>query len=205
MPMSLKNARIISILFHPVCMLVYMLLFALQLQIQQTVLSLPHLLWLYGMLLAGYIILPAITVFLLYKLRIIKSLKLDNKQDNAIAYLIFALFYYLCFQSVSFYAIYPLIQIYMLIPILITASYLIIHLFYNINAHALFIGAIIGFFIGLGYYIQQNNIWIILILICISGWMLSAQMIINKHSSLQIYSGFFVGLSELILLFMFLA
>ena len=127
-------------------MLVYMLLFALQLQIQQTVLSLPHLLWLYGMLLAGYIILPAITVFLLYKLRIIKSLKLDNKQDNAIAYLIFALFYYLCFQSVSFYAIYPLIQIYMLIPILITASYLIIHLFYNINAHALFIGAIIGFY-----------------------------------------------------------
>jgi membrane-associated phospholipid phosphatase len=66
-------------------------------------------------------------------------------------------------------------------------------------------GAFTGFFIGLGYDLQQNYLILILLLIIISGWVLSSQLFLKRHTFREVYSGFFIGLCGLILLFLLLS
>lgn len=173
--MSFKYARLISIIFHPILLVLYMIIFSLYIQLHSEWVTCQFLM-LFGIIITGYLIVPSSILYLLYKINYIKTFQFEEKHDKMIVYLVFGLFYYLTFQIVVLLDIYPLLHVYMLTPILIIASYLSISFFYKINSHALYIGAFIGFFIGLGYNLQQNNLIIILLLVLMSGLVLSSQL-----------------------------
>ncbi len=202
--MSIKYARLISFLFHPILMVLYMIIIPLYIKLYSDCSS-HQFLMLYGMIITGYLIIPSMILYLLYKIHYIKTLHFEEKQDKMIVYLVFGLFYYATFQLGILLDLYHLIHIYILITILIIAAYISISFFYEISSHSLFMGAFTGFFIGLGYDLQQNYLILILLLIIISGWVLSSQLFLKRHTFREVYSGFFIGLCGLILLFLLLS
>lgn len=201
--MSFRFARCILIFFHPVLMGLYLIVYK---TIFNSILEFYPTLIVYfcGLLVLGYLVFPILTLYALHRFGYVKSFALTEKQDKTIAYLVFGVFYYLTFKVFVALAFFSLLQLYLLIPIIIVVSLLIINFFYEISAHALYMGSLIGFFIGFGYQFQQNYLFVILGLIFLSAWIISAQLTLKRYTPNQTYSGFFIGMSWFIFLFLFL-
>ncbi len=201
--MSLRLAKKIIFIFHPALMVIYIGLYFILSDLSYNFYVLQTY-YLVGIFLLGYLIFPLSVIYLMQKIGYISSIYFPEKQDKTISYLIFGLFYYISYRILGNMEITPTINIVLLLPLLILLMILMIHIFYTISPHALFMGACIGLFVGFGYQMNINFLYIILVLLFLCAWIFSAQLILNKYNPTQIYSGFLIGMSSFILLFIFI-
>lgn len=202
--MSFRFARCILIFFHPVLMGLYFIFYEI---ISNSMIELYPTLIVYfiGLLVLGYLVFPFLVLYALHRSAYVKSFALTEKQNKIIAYLIFGMFYYLTFKVCVALSFFPSLHIYLLIPIIIVVAMLMISFFYEISAHALYMGSLIGFFISFGYQFLQNYLFVILGLLFLSAWIISAQLTLKKNTPTQVYNGFLIGMCWFIFLFLFLA
>lgn len=201
--MSLRFARFILFLFHPLLLGFYFIVF-------KTITS-PFIdfypetvLFFNGAIIVGYLLIPFAFIYTFHKLGYLKSFTLQTKQDKMIAYGIFGLSYYLTFIVISSFIDFPLLQLYLLIPLVIIFTLLVINFFFMISANALYMGSLIGFFVGFGYQFQQNYLFVILSIIFFSSWIFSSLLFLRRNTSIQIYSGFLLGMFLFIFMFLYL-
>lgn len=109
----------------------------------------------------------------------------------------------LIFSSISFYMGYlilgrilsfPVFQIFLIASILVQIALVIISLQWKISAHAAAIGGLVGGFFALSIRLQENPIFILILLILISGMVCTSRLILQKHTNSQVYAGFLLGL-----------
>ncbi|MDD3281278.1 MAG: hypothetical protein PHC83_06885 [Bacteroidales bacterium] len=201
--MSLCFARFILLLFHPILLGFYFIVYK---TISSPIIDYyPNtILYFYAVIIVGYLLLPLVFMYVLHKIGYLKSFTLQTKQDKMIAYVILGISYYLTFIVLASFVDFPLLQLYLLIPLIIIFTLLVISFFFMISANALFMGSLIGFFVGFGYQFQQNYLFVILSLIFSSAWIFSALLILKRNTSIQIYSGFISGMLLFIFLFFYL-
>lgn len=201
--MSLRFARFILLLFHPLLLGFYFIVYK---TIASPIIDYyPNtILYFYAAIIVGYLLLPFVFMYVLHKIGYLKSFTLQTKQDKMIAYVILGISYYLTFIVLASFVDFPLLQLYLLIPLIIIFTLLVISFFFMISANALFMGSLIGFFVGFGYQFQQNYLFVILSLIFSSAWIFSALLILKRNTSIQIYSGFISGMLLFIFLFFYL-
>lgn len=201
--MSLRFARFVLFLCHPLLLGFYFLLFK---TITSSIIELDTktILYFYGVLIVGYLFLPIVIMYILHRIGFLKSFTLQTKSDKLIAYIIFVISYYMSFVILTSIINFPLIQLYLLIPLIIIFTLLVIGFIYEISAYALYVGSLLGFFVGFGYQFQQNYLFVILSLIFSSAWIFSALLILKRNTPIQIYSGFISGMLLFIFLFFYL-
>lgn len=197
--MTTRLATIISIVLHPLMMSTY--LFAILVFIA------PHNILPIGYSPTGSIvivslifittfIIPVLSLFILKMSGSISSLQLDKKSERITPMIYTAIMYaittYLFSTKVE---LGEMITVFLGISTLLIGLTTVITIFWKISLHAIGIGGLVGFMLGLN---QQSVVYhfefILPLLFLIAAMVLSARLKLNSHSPKQVYLGFVLGI-----------
>jgi len=203
--MEERFAKLLTIIFHPLFVPFYMLMILLNVNVLFAILMpIKAKLILSGLVFLTTILLPLLIVFLLYKLKLIKSFYLESREERIYPLLTLALFYYLTYYILKSFPISFIFSYYMLGSTFLTILALIISFYRKISLHMIGIGGMLGLLVGLSLDLGLDMTWFIVAAIILGGFLGFARIQSNSHKPSDIYSGFLVGAGVMFLLFIFL-
>jgi hypothetical protein len=141
---------------------------------------------------------PGFTVFIAWRLKLVKSILLPTAKDRIIPYAVAMFFYWWTLYVARNLPDSPHVVIKFL-----TGSFLAVcvgwfcNIFFKISMHTLAVGGLIMFFVlfqlhdpyGSGLYLSAA--------VLISGMVTTARLLVSDHSPVEIYAGFFAGLASM--------
>jgi hypothetical protein len=205
------SAKILSVVCHPLLMLTYMLglllivnpyLFGVSNASEGKILMIRTF--------ATTFILPAFAIFIMHRLKLISSLQMTDKQERIGPFIATGIFYLWVFWSVFKD---PKMPSAFLIAALGTTIGLfacfLINLFFKISLHATGAGGFVGMVLITMWLYSYGafSMWLPFIGVCnvsinavlmfsilLAGAVGTARLLLNAHTSKELYSGFVLGL-----------
>jgi hypothetical protein len=200
-----RFAKLLSIIFHPLFIPFYMLMILVNVNVLYAILMPVKIkLILSGLVFLMTILFPLLIVFLLYKLKVIKSFYLESREERIYPLLALAIFYYFTYYILKSFPISFIFSYYMLGSTFLTILALIISFYRKISLHMIGIGGMLGLLLGLSLDLGLDMTWFIVAAVILGGFMGFARIQSNSHKPSDIYSGFLVGAGVMFLLFIFL-
>ncbi|MFC5411731.1 hypothetical protein ACFPMF_20585 [Larkinella bovis] len=197
---SLKLARVLSAVFHP--LLMPTILFSLLLYKAPGVLGVetygPGFKWsLLVLICVCTFLVPAFLIYLLHRTGFVSSLNMNDLRDRRVPYFMTALLYTtttLLF-GYQFSNAVPEIGIVMgSITVSVTLVGLI-SLFWKISAHSVGVSGMVGALLGIAIKASEMSLlYPLLALIVLAGLLASARLYLNAHTPTQIAAGMGLGL-----------
>lgn len=191
-----KITNIISHLFHPLLMATYgclIVFFGLTDTIYFIFTPFKLKLVLTLTIFAFTFLLPVLNLLILYKLGYISSLKIESRKERTFPLLMTALCYFGLFYMLYDFNIWPVIKLFILGGGLCIFCAAIITLWWQISAHMIGVGGLIGALLAICYFMQTP----ILIAICTcfiaAGLIGFARLNLKAHTPAQVYMGFVFG------------
>ncbi len=196
--MNTRLANFLSVVLHPLLMPTF--LFFILFFLAPTAIGAESLGFLFKVAFISFTFfytfaLPAYFIYLLKRWGLIESLKLENLHDRRLPYFITAVIYtvlgYIIYSKNSM--LFPCA--YLLWSIAVVIFFVaIISLWWQISAHAAGIGGMIGALAGIAIQFGETELFIPLLgLIILAGYLISARLALNAHTSRQVEAGFFLG------------
>lgn len=141
-------------------------------------------------------LIPLLSIMLLFKVRSLSSLALDDKNERFMPFLTTTLFYmvttYLFLRQMNGY--YAMIVVLTSITFSI-ALVTLISIFWKISAHSVGICGVAGFLFGFYQkYADPELFYPILAVILAAGLLMSARLYLNSHNPAQVFAGALLGL-----------
>lgn len=186
----------ISHLFHPLLMATYgciLVFFGLTDSIYFIFTPLKVKVVITLTVLAFTFLLPTLNLLILYKMGYVSSFKIENRKERTFPLVITAFCYFGLFYLIYDFNIWPAIKLFILgggICILCTA---IINLWWQISAHMIGIGGVLGTLIALSIFLQMPLFMTISGCILLAGIIGFARLRLLAHTPAQVYSGFGFG------------
>jgi hypothetical protein len=138
---------------------------------------------------------PAFAVFLLWRLKFIQSIYLRTQKDRVIPYIITMIFYWWMWYLSRSFTDQPVVLRFFYFGIFLTTVFgLIINNFIKISMHAIGAGTFFAFIILTCIYYQTLFGADIAIATLLAGLICTVRLLLNHHSTAEIYSGLFVGI-----------
>ena len=186
------SARLTSIIFHPLLIptIGFLLLFNSGLYFTLISWGLKKAILLIVVL--STCIFPAISILLLGLTSKI-DLKMDKNTDRVLPLFLSSIFYYSGYLIMQRMPVFPIYKFFLVAPILVQMVLLLISLRWKISTHSAAIGGLLGGFLALSFLSQENPMLILISLILISGIVGTSRLILDKHTNVQVYSGFLLG------------
>lgn len=187
-------AHLISTIFQPLLMPTYgvMLLFVYT----YFGVTYPHQFWLIITPVALFsFAIPAILIFMLYKIGIVSDLSLKIRRERIYPYLITLVsysamiwFYHRMHMPTWFFMIIVSSVAIMIVAIFITLKW-------KISAHMFGIGGLIGGAMSVSYFVEHSNPYFMFMgLFIIAGLVGTSRLILRRHTLAQVIAGFLLGL-----------
>ena len=192
----IKTANIISHLFHPLLMATYGCLivffgltdtiyfiftpFKLKLVLTFTIFSFTFL-------------LPVLNLLILYKLGYVSSLMVEHRRERTFPLLMTSLCYFGLFYMIYDFNIWPAIKLFILGGGLCIFFAAIVTLWWQISAHMIGIGGLIGALFAICYFMQMPILMAICACLIIAGCIGFARLKLNAHTPAQVYVGCIFG------------
>lgn len=203
--MEERISKMATILFHPLFVPFYMLLMLLNVNLFfAMMIPVKIKLLLSALVFITTIVLPLLTVFLLYRLKFVKSFQLQTREERIYPLLAVAIFYYLTYYLLKSFPISFIFSYYMLGSTFLTILAMIISFYRKISLHMIGIGGMLGLLMGLSLNLKLDLTWFVVAAIILGGILGFARIQSNSHKPSEIYSGFLVGACVMFLLFIFL-
>jgi hypothetical protein len=190
-------ANLISYILHPLLMptlLLLILLFFLPQSLQPVSGKIALLIIL--LVFITTFIIPALSILGLRSTTTITSVKLRNRTERVLPFSFITIFY-----GITTYLFHSKIEINdTILSIFIGASVLvalltIITIFFKISVHSAGAGCMLGFLLSIMLIFPEHNLmWALIIIVLITGLILSARLYLNAHTPIEVYSGFALGL-----------
>lgn len=190
-------ANIISYLFHPLLITTYgciIIFFGITNSMFFVFTPLKLKFAIVATVFAFTFLMPLLNLLILVKLNYVSSYMAENRKERTFPYLATALCYFGLFYLIYEFPIWPTVKLFVLvgaIGILLTA---IINLWWQISAHMVAIGGMLGVVIALCVFMQIPLLEFISLIILISGLIGFARLYLKAHTSSQVYAGFFIGI-----------
>jgi len=218
-PILRNIATVISILFHPLLIVTYMLTLLLVVNPYQFgVYSIVEQWKLVLLVFLSTFIMPAFSVVMMRSLNMVSSFGLEDKQERIGPYIITGVFYMWMFINFKNNQAIPLA---LTVAILGATIGLFIAFFVNnftkISAHAVGMGGLVGmtavntlyfnydtFSLNLGHSgaFEVSTNFLLLVILVLAGAVCTSRLLLNAHTSKQLYGGFAAGfLSQFIALY----
>jgi membrane-associated phospholipid phosphatase len=185
-------ANITSILFHPLLMVTYGVLLALNytyLAIYPTTMKL----YLAGGALLCTAVIPGLLILLMVKGGGASDLELTDKRERAVPYLIcitanMTCLFYLFKMQMPFWllSMFSGVCLSLFIALLINFAW-------KISVHAIGIGGLLGAVMGVALIQMTNPCWLFISILLASGAVCTSRIILKKHTPMQTYTGFGLG------------
>ncbi len=203
--MENKIAKTISYLFHPITLPTYAFLILLNLNsfISNSI-TIKGKLIVFSIIVIFTLLLPLLFVMISLKIGVVKSWFMESKEERILPYLVTGMLYYLSYHLLTQLQILEPYNMIILGATFLVVVALIINFWWKISIHMISIGGILGTFIGISISLMLNIPLIIIILTLCSGLVGYARLQQNEHKPSQIYSGFLIGLSIMMVLFLYM-
>lgn len=203
--MEERIAKLFTLVFHPLFVPFYMLLILLNVNtFFAMMIPFKAKLFLTGLVFITTILLPLLIVFLLYRLKLVKSFYLESREERIYPLLAAAVFYYITYYLLKSFSISFIFSYYMLGSTFLTILAMIISFYRKISLHMIGIGGMVGLLMGLSLNLSLDLTWFVIAAIILGGFLGFARIQSNSHKPSEIYSGFLVGAGVMFLLFIFL-
>jgi len=194
-------AKIISWIFHPVFIPIYVLIFLLK---EQS--------YLFVALTGGkkiltviqfavmYALFPVVTALLLKALGFISSIYMKTQRDRIIPYVICMIYYFWVWYVIKNQSIYPDELIQFTLSVFISSVLgLMSNAYMKISMHAMAVGAMTTFILILALQgAISSGIYISAVLL-ITGLVCTARLVVSDHTNKEIYTGLFIGVTSMLL------
>lgn len=201
-PAALRlTAKIISFIFHPVFIPVYVVAFLVYIQ--------PYLYsgfsnWDKRIVIIQafvmYSFFPLVTVGLLKALKFIDSVYLKTQRDRIIPFIACGIWYFWAWYVRHNLPGTPHELVYFSFAIFLTASLgLIANIYMKVSMHAMALGVACAFMILMGFSQDISFTVFISIAVVITGIVCTARLLLSDHSQSEIYSGLLIGVIALLL------
>ena len=203
--MEERIAKMLTLIFHPLFVPFYMLLILLNVNtFFAMMIPVKVKLLLSGLVFFTTILFPLLIVFLLYRLKMVKSFYLVSREERIYPLLAVAVFYYLTYYLLKSFPISFIFSYYMLGSTFLTILAMIISFYRKISLHMIGIGGMLGLLMGLSLNLGLDLTWFVVAAIILGGFLGFARIQSSSHKPSEIYSGFLVGAGVMFLLFIFL-
>jgi membrane-associated phospholipid phosphatase len=137
--------------------------------------------------------MPAIGVFVLYKMGIVTSAQIAKREERFYPYLFSVislgiLSYVYNLFHVPFFLQHLVYGLLMSVVVVMLVNH-----WWKISAHMSGIGGLLGAVITLTYYFKDNTMWLYMALFVIAGLVAFSRLKLKAHTIWQVLAGFFVG------------
>lgn len=201
-------AKLISIIFHPLTMLTYIVLILLMIN--------PYIFgksnitqgwWLVAQVFMSTFLLPAFAVMMMKNLGLVASYEMEERTDRIIPFIVTGMFYLWVFMSVRKTNVFP--QIYTVAVLGATISLFLaffLNLFNKISIHAVGVAGLLGivlvamrWFSYSYFYWGESRMaipiyWLLIITLLVAGLVCTSRLLLKAHEPKDILQGFIVGL-----------
>jgi hypothetical protein len=193
-PVIRMIAKVISILFHPLFIPVYVFLFFTLYAPSGTAIRSWDKTRLSLSVIAMYVIFPLATVLLCRALGFIESVMLRTQKDRIIPYVACGVYYFWMWYVLRNQPEFPLPLVMLAMGIFIASSLgLILNSFYKISMHTTAAGVMSTFVCLLGIIEDINMGFYISMALLATGMISTARMINSDHNPFEIYLGLLSG------------
>ena len=216
-------AKIISILFHPLLILTYMLVLLL--------LANPYLFGVHSLtdrhskllilqVFLSTFFIPAFSVAMLKFLGLVQSLELPDKQERIGPYIITGIFYLWLFRNFLGNSVIPTAYTSFVLGATIGLFFaFFINIFSKISAHAVGMGGLLGMVLitmiqfSYGSFevnlpllgtVYLNMVIVFMITLVLAGLVGTARLIMEAHDPIDLYGGYLVGFASQLIALRFL-
>lgn len=200
-PEVLKTtARIISWIFHPVFIPVYVLLFLMREQPHLfaglTALKKTFTIIQFGVM---YIFFPVITALLLKALGFIDTIYMKTQKDRIIPYVICMIYYFWVWYVIKNQSVYPdeLVK-FSLAVFIVSVLGLMSNAYMKTSMHTMAMGVMAAFVLSLAWNETLESGIYISGALFLTGLVCTARLIVSTHTNKEIYTGLFLGITSLI-------
>jgi len=148
-------------------------------------------------------VLPAISIGLL-ALNPKFDVNMEKSTDRILPLILTSLYYYLGYLILRRLPVFPIYNFFLISSVLVQIALLIVSMRWKISAHLAAIGGLVGGFLGLSIRLHENPVAMLIGLILIGGLVGTARLMLQKHTSQQVYAGFLLGVTVMGMVFLFI-
>lgn len=193
-PVTRTIAKIISYIFHPLFVPVYVgwfFIYILRLFPDQddwgkTVLLLRFLII--------YTVFPLITVLLAKGLGFVQSLFLKTQKDRIIPYVTSGIFYFWVWYVFKNQQAPDVIIMFSFAVFLASSAGLIFNIYFKISMHALSMGVVLALMLIIAFHTSANTGPYLSLAFLVAGLVCTARLVNSDHLPFDVYAGLFVGI-----------
>ena len=201
--MADRLSKGISIVFHPIFIPFYTLVFLLNHDFMLAlIIPVKTKLILSCIVFLTTIVIPFFSVWVFYRMKLVHSILLKTREERIYPLLIIAIFYYMTYYLLRSFPVTFLFSFYMLGSAFLVILALIISFRMKISLHMIGIGGVLGLLIGLSFSMSKDLSLLICPAILLCGIIGSARLNENSHKPSEIYAGFLAGVVVMSCLFL---
>lgn len=195
-----KLAQFISVVFHPILLPTWMFLIFIVTGICQVSHIKAEICL--SIIFGTTFILPAITLLILKRFKVIESITMEKRSDRFIPLFVMVVFIYATsrfFNGLSALALY---NFYLICNLMLCVVVFWINLFWKISMHGIGWGAFAATLFIMSTMSSILYLPFFILSIIISGIVTSARLYLKSHNESQVYVGFIVGFVVVLALYL---
>lgn len=194
-PVIRVAARIISFVFHPLFIPVYLSWFLIYINPLFPAIHSGDKWILLLRFVVMYTVFPLVTVFLAKGLGFVQSVYLKTQKDRIIPYVVCGIYYFWMWYVLKNQPEFPGYFVMLSLAIFLASSLgLIVNSFIKISMHTIAIGVMITFMLLLAFSTDVNYGFYIAIAFLLAGLVSTARLINSDHNPLEVYAGLVAGI-----------
>ena len=199
-----RIAQIISVLFHPLLIPTYAFLILFSQKAYYSLL-IPYESKLRLVVLVFIItfVFPSLIVVFFISRKWISSFQMEDKNERIYPYIVTGIFFSLAYYLLKDIQISPIYHFFALGSAILVFVAFLINFLWKISIHMIAMGGITGMILGMSLMNLFNSSLILYGLIFCSGLVGFARLQLRAHSHAQVYAGYLLGLSGMLLLALF--
>ena len=189
-------AHLVSYIFHPLFISSYVMAFLIFIH-PMAFAEFNHQakVFRFGNILLCNVLLPAFSVFLLWRLKFIQSILLRTEKERILPYLLAMFFYWWTWDVFRNLPDIPVSAVHFLLgSFLAICGAWMANIYFKISMHAIAMGSALMFFFLFSFTDDYaSGLYLSLVLLA-TGLVCTARLILSAHSTFEIWSGLFIGL-----------
>ncbi len=202
--MEERLAKVISVIFHPLLIPTYLIAVLINLNVFFALMIPDEAKWkIIILVLITSAIFPLIILYGMYRLKLVKSLLIDSREERLYPYIATSIFFFVSCYMIWQINISPVYYYCLLGASILAVLTLLINISWKISAHTVSMGGVLGILIGLQTMLLIDIMWLIVIIILISGIVGFARLRAGTHTQAQIYTGYILGFFGTFLLILY--
>ena len=188
-------ARVISVVFHPLFIPVYISWFLIFINPLFPAIDAGDKWILLIRFVVMYTVFPLVTVLLAKALGFVESIYLRTQKDRIIPYIVCGIYYFWMWYVLKSQPEFPRYFVMLSLAIFIASFVgLIANSFMKVSMHTISVGVMITFILLLAFLTDVNYGFYIGIAFLLAGAVCTARLINNDHYPIEVYAGLVIGI-----------